>query len=204
MKQLSDEQLLTAHLDGRPDAFDHLVSRYANELYAFLCRLVGNATAADDLVQEAFVQVHVSAASFDPQRRFRPWLYTIAANKGRDYLRAQGRRPERSLDLGIGNDDEAPTGARLLPSDIAAPDIELDDEEQRRAVRELLDQMPEHLRTILLLGYFQQVPYAEIAEILDVPLGTVKSRMHAAVTQFAKRWHELLNAATVQREAGKE
>ena len=187
VKELRDEELLADHLAGKAGAFDVLVARYADELYGFLFRFVGNAAVADDLVQEAFLQVHLAAGAFDPKRSFRPWLYTIAANKARDYLRGRGRRSEQSLD-GRGNDDEAPGIGHILEADNVDSEQAADAEQTKSAVRMLIARMPEHLRLILVLGYYHQLPYAEIAEILDIPVGTVKSRLHTAVNQFAKLW----------------
>ena len=90
----TDEQLLADYLAGQTDGFELLVRRHSPELFRFLARFTGNAAAAEDVVQEAFLQVHLSAASFDRTRRFKPWLFTIAANKARDLLRSRGRRPE--------------------------------------------------------------------------------------------------------------
>lgn len=187
MESRSDEQLLADHLAGTPGAFDDLVARYVNEVFGFLCRFVGNAAAADDLAQETFVQVHLAAAAFDPKRVFRPWLYTIAANKARDFLRARGRRQEFSLDS-AGRKDDGPSLAQSLPAAEAEFGQEVEGSEKAAAVRAIVNEMPEHLRMMLVLGYFQQLPYANIAEILDVPVGTVKSRLHAAVKHFAKQW----------------
>jgi RNA polymerase sigma-70 factor (ECF subfamily) len=183
----SDAELLRDHLAGDPDAFDRLMSRYADELFGFVLRFVNNAAVAEDLVQEAFVQVHLSAATFDERRAFKPWIYTIAANKARDYLRSRGRRQMQSLDS-TGASDDGPSVADSLEANVPAAADELDADEQRERVRALVAGMPEHLRTVLLLGYFQQLPYAEIAEILQIPVGTVKSRLHAAVTHFADLW----------------
>jgi RNA polymerase sigma-70 factor (ECF subfamily) len=183
----SDEHLLVQHVAGTPGALDALVARYAGELYGFLCRFVGNAAAADDLVQETFVQVHLAARSFDRSRAFKPWLYTIAANKARDHLRSRGRRSEHSLDAGA--DEDSPGGAPRVADHAESLEEGLARDERRQAVRALVAQMPEHLRLILMLGYFQQLPYAEIAQVLDIPVGTVKSRLHAAVQDFARRWH---------------
>jgi RNA polymerase sigma-70 factor (ECF subfamily) len=192
VKERRDEELLADHLAGTAGAFDALVARYADELYGFLFRFVGNAAAADDLTQEAFVQVHLAAGAFDPERRFRPWLYTIAANKARDYLRSHGRRTEQSLDS-QGRDGQRPA-SQLLEADEPRAGESADAEQTRSRVRELIAQMPEHLRLILMLGYYHQMPYAEIAEILDIPVGTVKSRLHAAVTHFAKLWRSTVPA----------
>lgn len=182
-----DEALLADHLAGRAGAFDALVARYADELYGFILRFVGSAAVADDMVQETFLQVHLAAGTFDARRSFRPWLYTIAANKARDYLRGRGRRHEQSLDA-RGTDNETPLLGDLIAADMEPTEEAADAAETRQRVRALIAQMPEHLRLILVLGYYHQLPYAEIAEILNVPVGTVKSRLHAAVTYFAKLW----------------
>ncbi len=196
MEQRSDEQLLADHLTGTPGAFDGLVARYAQELYGFLCRFVADNTAAEDLIQETFVQVHLAANSFDPARSFRPWLYAIAANKARDHLRARGRRQHYSLDA-TGFDDEGPAPSqRIEAADTAALWELVDADERKAAVRQLVSRMPEHLRLILTLGYFQQLPYAEIAKILEIPVGTVKSRLHSAVNHFAKLWRERTEAGS--------
>lgn len=194
MDSKSDEQLLAEHLEGVTGAFDCLVARYTGELYGFLCRFVADRNVADDLVQETFVQVHLAAGSFDLERSFRPWLYTIAANKARDHLRSSGRRQHYSLDSG-GREQDAPTPSQMLEATERPPAELADAEERKAAVRKLVSRMPEHLRLILMLGYFQQLPYAEIATILDIPVGTVKSRLHAAVNYFARLWQGRQNAS---------
>ena len=183
----SDGQLLADHISGVTGAFDCLVARYSQELYGFLCRFVADKTIADDLIQETFVQVHLAANSFNPGRAFRPWLYTIAANKARDHLRSRGRRQHYSLDS-TGGDDDGPAPAQNIEAADASLPESVDGEERSALVRRLIGRMPEHLRLILTLGYYQQLPYAEIAAILEIPVGTVKSRLHAAVNHFAKLW----------------
>ncbi len=187
MEQRRDEELLAEHLAGKPGVFDLLVARYVDGLYAFFKRFVGNTTVADDLVQETFLQVHLAAGSFDPSRAFKPWLFTIAANKGRDYMRARGRRPTQSLDF-AGVDADGPTPAAQLEGSEPSANEQMDSQERSELVRQMIAQLPEHLRLILILGYYQKLPYAEIAEILDIPVGTVKSRLHGAVTHFSRLW----------------
>lgn len=188
MEPRADDQLWADYLAGRPGAFDALVARYAPDLFGFLYRYVGDAALAEDLAQETLLQVHVSAASFDRSRPFKPWMYTIAANKARDFMRSRGRRREQSLDFGS-EDSDSPPASVLVPSSEPAAAERTDEDERRVAVRTLIASMPDHLRVILVLGYYQQLPYAEISEILGIPVGTVKSRLHAAVTHFAKLWH---------------
>lgn len=105
MSETSDEHLLADYLAGRTECFERLVQRHQRELFHFLIRFTGSAAVAEDVVQEAFLQVHLSGDAFDPSRRFKPWLFTIAANKARDWLRGRSRRPEMALDAMIGGED---------------------------------------------------------------------------------------------------
>ena len=92
MKQRTDEQLLAEYLRGDRQAFTELIGRYQSELYNYLLKFLSQPALAEDVFQETFLQVHLSAESFQAERRFRPWLYTIAVNKARDLLRKQKRR----------------------------------------------------------------------------------------------------------------
>jgi RNA polymerase sigma-70 factor (ECF subfamily) len=188
VSKASDAELLRRHQAGAPDAFETLTRRYAAELYGFVFRFVGNHAATEDLVQETFLQVHLSADTFDADRQFKPWLYTIAANKARDFLRSRGRRMGLSLD--VPTEADRPSAGELLESHEPAVTAELETEQQRARVQAVVATMPEHLRMILVLGYFQQLSYAEIAEVLNIPVGTVKSRLHAAVNHFAGLWEQ--------------
>ncbi|HEY8749672.1 MAG TPA: sigma-70 family RNA polymerase sigma factor [Tepidisphaeraceae bacterium] len=185
----TDEQLLSDYRHGDKAAFSKLVSRYQRELYHFLVRFLGNRASAEDVFQETFLQVHQSAEQFDPQRRFRPWLFTIAANKARDLIRSQARRPTNPLQASISpGDNDSGEFIDLMQSTDNLPSDPMEKRELQEQVHNTVTAMPEHLREILLLSYFHQFPYKQISEILDIPLGTVKSRLHAAVAHFADRW----------------
>src|SRR5829696_6157082 len=114
--QRTDEQLLADYRHGDKSSFSELVGRYQRELYHFLVRFLGNRAAAEDVFQESFLQVHQSAEQFDPQRRFRPWLFTIAANKARDLIRSQARRPTNPLQASISGDEESGEFIDLMQS----------------------------------------------------------------------------------------
>jgi RNA polymerase sigma-70 factor (ECF subfamily) len=185
----TDEQLLADYRTGDKSAFARLVNRYQRELYHFLVRFLGNRASAEDVFQETFLQVHQSAEQFDPQRRFRPWLFTIAANKARDLIRSQARRPTNPLQASISpGEEESGEFIDLMQSTTDLPSDPMERQELQELVHNTVTSMPEHLREILLLSYFHQFPYKQISEILDIPLGTVKSRLHAAVAHFADRW----------------
>jgi RNA polymerase sigma-70 factor (ECF subfamily) len=188
-KAVRDAELLQRYLDGEEAAFASLVSRYEREMFGFLYRFTGNRAMAEDVFQETFLQLHTSAQAFDMTRRLKPWLFTIAANKARDAMRSRSRRYAMPLDATVAGDDgSATTYVDLMPADIPPPDESLANLETRQAVQDIVRRMPDNLRTVLVLSYFHEFPYKEIAEILDVPLGTVKSRLHSAVRQFADQW----------------
>lgn len=184
----TDENLMAEHAAGSTTALRRLVERYRDELLNFLTRFVGSRAAAEDVFQETFLQIHLSAATFDVERRFKPWLFTIAANKARDHHRKHARRQTFSLDAEIGGEGERGRFVDLMDSGLPEPGAPVGDGEERARVRDAVDRMPPHLREILLLAYFQRMSYQQIADGLGIPLGTVKSRLHAAVASFAGAW----------------
>ena len=195
----ADERLFDRYRQGETRALRWLMERYQGDVLRFLYRLVGDRQAAEDVFQDTFLQVHLSQHTFDGSRRFKPWLFTIAANKGRDLLRKKGRRPELELSApvrgGSGGGEGATAFIDLMEADIPGPSTGLDAEDRDRMVQRALGMLSPTLREILLLAYFQRLSYAQISDDLEIPLGTVKSRLHAAVASFAKSWQ------TVQRES---
>ncbi|MHC4808786.1 MAG: RNA polymerase sigma factor [Planctomycetota bacterium] len=188
----SDEALMEAYVEGRRWALRTLIERYRDELLNFLTRFVGSRAAGEDVFQETFLQVHLSAETFDVTRRFKPWLFTIAANKARDHHRKHARRTVFSLDAELGDPGDRRRYSDLMECPMPAPDEPVLEDEARRRVRAAVDELPPHLREILLLAYFQRMSYQQVAEQLGIPLGTVKSRLHAAVGSFAAAWERLV------------
>src|SRR4051812_5287829 len=149
---ITDEQLLESYRNGNKAAFAQLVERYQRELFHFLIRFLGDRAAAEDVFQEAFLQVHQSADQFDPSRRFRPWLFTIAANKARDLIRSQARRPTNPLQASINpGDDDSGEFMDLMSSSDAFPGEPMEKAELQQSVQKAVMGMPDHLREILLL-----------------------------------------------------
>jgi len=202
LESLSDEDLLQRYRRGGAEAdqaFTALVQRYRVELFHFLMRFTGMRAAADDVFQETFLQVHVSADTFDASRRFKPWLFTIAANKARDLLRKRRRQATLSLSADIqggsgggggsgGSGGDGASFVDLIEANLPMPGDQVQGEEQGAMVRHVVDSLPDHLREVLILAYFNKMAYRDIAENLSIPLGTVKSRLHTAVATFAELW----------------
>jgi len=188
-EKMSDADLLDRYRQGNEWAFRELVSRYKNSLYAFLRRFVSQEDIVEDVFQETFLQLYTSRDSFDTERPLRPWLFTIAANKAKDALRKIQRQSSMSMgaiaDAGDFSVDEV---VNILTSYETTPDQEVSREETAQRVRQVIAEMPENLRGILILAYFEQFSYKHMAEILSIPIGTVKSRLHTAVLYFMKKW----------------
>jgi RNA polymerase sigma-70 factor (ECF subfamily) len=187
--KLSDSELLSRFIDGDEDAFREIVNRYKNSLYAFLRQFLNRHDLVEDVFQETFLQLFASRDSFDTNRPLRPWLFTIAANKAKDALRKWQRTSAVSIGT-IADSQELSFDDMLntVTSDNTLPYEELQRNETAARVGKIIADMPENLREILILAYFQKFSYKQMAEILSIPIGTVKSRLHTAVGRFAKEW----------------
>lgn len=188
-EKLSDAQLLTRYIAGDETAFREIIERYKNPLYAFLRRFLNRQDIVEDAFQETFLQLYTSRESFDPTRPLRPWLFTIAANKARDALRKQQR--EATTSIGTMSEPEESSiddVLNTLASYDITPQDELSQSETTAKVRGVIANMPDNLREILILAYFDQFSYKHMADMLGIPIGTVKSRLHTAVVFFTKKW----------------
>ena len=189
LKKLTDGELLDRYADGEEAAFREIVNRYKNGLYAFLRLFLNRHELVEDVFQETFLQLFTSRESFDRTRPLRPWLFTIAANKAKDALRKWQRT--NAIPIGTMGDSEDLSFDDVLntvTSDGTMPYEKLQKGETALRVREVIADMPENLREILILAYFNRFSYKQMAEILSIPIGTVKSRLHTAVGRFAKEW----------------
>ena len=192
----ADEHLIDMYRQGREEAFAVLVNRYQQELFHFLVRFTSNRAAAEDVFQDTFLQVYQSIDSFETSRRFKPWLFTIAANKARDHLRRSKRRSTVPLSASVQSvsDEQDRQFLDLMEADLPLPEDEAARKETQQRVSQVVDSLPDHLREILLLAYFHQFPYQQIADMLEIPLGTVKSRLHSAVGTFAQSWKKQIGS----------
>jgi len=192
MSQWTDEDLLARYCSvSDPKTFGLLVHRYERELYSYLRRYLGDAAMAEDAFQGTFLQIHLKCSQFEAGRKFRPWLYTIATNQAIDAQRRNKRHKMVSLDRRQHGQSDEDLGALsdLLVSKEAGPQKEADAEERRRWIRDAVQALPEQLRGAVNLVYYQGLKYREAAEALKVPVGTVKSRLHTAITKLNDAWN---------------
>jgi RNA polymerase sigma-70 factor (ECF subfamily) len=168
----SDEELMARLQAGDERALEALMQRYQSPLYGFLVRRVGS--AADDLFQETWIRIVRARERFDTERRFAAWLYQIANNLCRDrYRRVDAMR--RAVD-----------SFRIEDETLREPS-EVPPRLERDAMRERVLALPDRLREVLVLRYYEDLGEEEMAHVLGVPRGTIKSRLHAAVKALRER-----------------
>ena len=185
----SDEDLLRLfRIDDDPAAFETLVHRYEQELFSYLRRYLGSAERAEDVFQATFLQVYLKKENFEDGRRFRPWLYTIATNQAIDAQRRNKRHRMVSIDQRSGADDDVGALVEMLSGADQTADDQLAVEEAREWVRTAVGDLPEALKSAVLLVYHQGMKYREAADVLGIPVGTVKSRLHAALLKLNESW----------------
>jgi RNA polymerase sigma-70 factor, ECF subfamily len=191
--RVEDEELFLKFRESRNrDFFTQLVQRYERELFAYLRRYLGNSEMAEDVFQATFMQVYLKRDHFEEGRRFRPWLYAIATNQAIDNQRKARRHRMTSIDrVQNGSDgDEAGHLLHLLASDEQGPDSHVMTEESRAWVQKSLGELSDQMRQVVELVYYQGLKYREAADALNVPVGTVKSRMNAAITRLNQFWQK--------------
>jgi RNA polymerase sigma-70 factor (ECF subfamily) len=179
--EIEDRDLISSAQAGDRQAFTELVCRHQSAVVGLVYRMCGDPQQAEDAAQEAFIRVWQNLNSYKPQHAFRSWLYRIATNTTLDSLRRE--RPTAELDS-------------LFLAD-ASPTPEQSTEQGQRAaqVRRAIARLSEPLRIVLILREYQELSYQEIAETLDIPTGTVMSRLNTARSQLRQELLVLLEDA---------
>ncbi len=179
-----DAQLIEQALEGRSEAFGQLVQKYQDRLFNTVFHIVGHAEDARDIVQDAFVQAYVKLDSFRRESAFYTWLYRIAFNV------AASRQRQRRTTVSL---DELRSAGRAEPADRQDDPAEsLDREERRRRVTEAIAHLPDQQRSVLVLREIDGCRYDAIAKILDLPINTVRTRLHRARLQLKEELKEVL------------
>jgi RNA polymerase sigma-70 factor (ECF subfamily) len=182
----TDEELFSRFCKGEADLFDALVRRYERELFGYLRRYLGDGTLAEDVFQNTFLQLYVKSGQYEHGRPVRPWLYTIATHQAIDAMRRQNRH--QAVSLGQRREDAEDGDTNLLADALECrgpdPHDHVSDLERQDVIRGCVEELPDFLRQVLILAYYQGLKYREIADILGIPVGTVKSRLHAALVRL--------------------
>jgi RNA polymerase sigma-70 factor, ECF subfamily len=191
-----DAALTGRALLGDADAWREIVRRYERPLFNLISRMVQDRTAAEDLAQDAFLKVFRSLHTFDARLRFPAWILKIAHNTAIDHLRRH--RPALLPLDASGPDDEPPLAERLPDVHAASPEQAAERASLAAAVDAALDRLRPEFRAVILLRYHEELEYDEIARVLDVPLGTVKTFLHRGRRALARELAALGWAPTAE------
>lgn len=179
----TDVALMDRLGDGDIEAFDELVRRYEKPLVNFFFRHSWDRYLSEDCAQEVFLRVFKAAATYKPTGSFKTFLFSIARNYWIDHLRSRKRDREVSLQAGLGGEEETRL-IDMIESDAGTPSERMGRDELGEVIRKAVDTLPDEQRMVFVLCQVEGMRYAEVAEIQGVPLGTVKSRMHAALEKL--------------------
>lgn len=170
-----EARLARLALKGDQRAFAELVALYQDKLFHMAYRMLNNRQEAEDVVQETFLRVHKNLERYDENLKFSTWIYRIATNLCIDRLRK--RKPTYSLDA-ESSEHEGLDGYSMIPSDNRTPESEMLLSETQRIIHEAIDSLPPKYKTVMMLRYIQELSLQEISDVLDMPVTTIKTRVH--------------------------
>ncbi|MGM0838304.1 MAG: RNA polymerase sigma factor SigW [Bacillota bacterium] len=160
---------------GDQDAFGEIVEIFKDKIFQLVYRMTGNAHEAEDVAQEAFIRAYININSYDTNRKFSTWLYRIATNLTIDRIRK--KKPDYYLDAEVAG-TEGLTMYSQVAADIALPEEEVESMELQNEIQKQILKLPDKYRSVIVLKYIDELSLIEISEILEIPVGTVKTRIH--------------------------
>ncbi|MCL1632132.1 RNA polymerase sigma factor SigW [Sporolactobacillus sp. CPB3-1] len=184
---LKEKRLIKKVRKGDQQAFAELVEQYKNSVFGICLRMVGNTQEAEDLSQEAFIRAYKHIDQYDHERKFSTWLFRIATNLSIDFLRR--RKNNVSLDAVVPGTEGLSLNT-ILPDEGEKPDDRIVRKETEEMVQMEIKKLPEKYRLAIILKYIEDLSLKEISEIMDIPVGTVKTRIHRGREMLRKNMIE--------------
>ena len=188
----TDQQLVERAQKGDNRAFDLLVNKYQHKILGLISRYVHDHAEVQDVAQEAFIKAYRALPNFRAESAFYTWMYRIAINTAKNHLVSRGRRPP-GTDLDIGDAEVLDQSGRL--ADVETPEAAMARDELEKVVFDAIEKLPEDLRTAITLREFDGLSYEDIAEVMQCPGGTVRSRIFRARESVDKAIQGLLSPA---------
>ena len=192
-----DQELVERAQRGDKRAFGLLVVKYQRKLGRLLSRMIRDQSEVEDVVQEAFVKAYRALPNFRGDSAFYTWLYRIGINTAKNYLVAMGRRPQVVTEIEVEDAENYDSGAELRTTD--TPETELMSKQVAQTVNDTVAALPEELRTAITLREIEGLSYEEIANLMDCPIGTVRSRIFRARETIAEKLRPLLDTPEDRR-----
>ncbi|MEY3971416.1 MAG: hypothetical protein RLZZ80_1114 [Pseudomonadota bacterium] len=200
MSERDADQLLVDRVkSGDQQAFNLLVRKYERKVVRLISRLVRDPSEVEDVAQEAFIKAYRALPQFRGDSAFYTWLYRIAVNTAKNYLVAQGRRPIPLSDTLSEDEDGESFGREDVVSDNHTPEAELLSRQIAETVNRAIEALPQDLRTAVTLREIEGLSYEEIAEAMNCPIGTVRSRIFRAREAIAEQLRPLLDTPQDRR-----
>lgn len=193
----TDQKLVERAKNGDPQAFDLLVRKYQHKIHGLVSRFVHDQAAVEDVVQDSFIKAYRSLERFRGDSAFYTWLYRIAVNTAKNYLVSRGRRPP-DADVDATEAEQMAGGDALR--ELGTPEDQALSNEMYRRVMETIDNLPADLRTALTLREIDGLTYEEIANVMDCPIGTVRSRIFRAREAVNKTLETLGSEQDMEQE----
>ncbi|USK34077.1 RNA polymerase sigma factor SigW [Bacillus sp. F19] len=173
---------------GDQNAFAEIVDIYKDKIYQLCYRMLGNSHEAEDIAQEAFIRAYVNINSYDMDKKFSTWLYRIATNLTIDRIRK--KKPDYYLDAEV-TGTEGLTMYSQVAADVVLPEDQVETMELQQMIQKEILKLPDKYRTVIVLKYIDELSLIEISEILDMPIGTVKTRIHRGREALRKQLRHL-------------
>lgn len=192
-----DQQLVERAQRGDKQAFELLVSKYQRKLARLLSRFIRDATEVEDVTQEAFIKAYRALPTFRGDSAFYTWLYRIGINTAKNYLVAMGRRAPTTTDIDSEEAESFENGEYLR--DLNTPENQMMSRQVAETVNQTLEELPDELRTAITLREIEGLSYEDIANIMNCPIGTVRSRIFRAREAIAERLRPLLGTSKDRR-----
>lgn len=192
-----DQQLVERVQGGDKHAFDLLVIKYQRKLARLLSQFIRDPAEVEDVTQEAFIKAYRALPSFRGDSAFYTWLYRIGVNTAKNFLVSQGRKLPTLQ--GFDNEDTEDFEGNVLLKEVNTPESELMSQQIAQTVNQTLDSLPEELRTAIVLREIDGLSYEEIANIMNCPIGTVRSRIFRAREAISEQLRPLLGTSKDKR-----
>jgi RNA polymerase sigma-70 factor (ECF subfamily) len=183
----SDPQLIRQIQAGDPAAFEKLFARYRPAMQAHIARIIRDPAATEDLVQEVFLRLWTRAEQWQGSGSVKGWLYRIATNLSLNHLRSVKRRPQQPLEIPTNDDDDSPVPGWMVDASALTPEAQLEIVEQQKLLGQLINALPADKQDVFRMVYDDEMDLHSVADALQIPEGTVKSRLYHGRKRIAEQ-----------------
>ncbi len=191
---LADSELMARVCEHDVSAFETLSARYRERISRHVLATIHDSSATEDIVQEVFLRIWTHAEQWHGRGSLKAWLFRIATNLALNHLRTLRRRRQQPLEVPpdpLDEDDESRVPSWMVDHSLPEPDVLVEQGERRQLLQQLIEELPEEKRAVFRLVHDAEMETRQVAQMLGIPEGTVKSRLHYATRRLAQKWRDL-------------